>query len=100
MDLLLSKLTEEALSQDMKEENFELFRNAVSSHFDFEEKWAKTNNKIFDSDHLESHNKLLELISTMDIQYKNKQLNMNTISLTIKKELLDHVRNHDIRLNT
>jgi PAS domain S-box-containing protein len=100
MDLLLSKLTEEGLNPDVKEENFELFRNAVSSHFDFEEKWAHTNNRTFDSDHLRAHNDLLELLSKMDTQYKNKQLNMNTISVTIKKELLNHVRNHDIKLNT
>ena len=100
MDLLLSKLSGEGLSQDIKEENFKLFRNTISSHFDFEEKWAQTNNKIFDSDHLKAHNELLEHLNEMDTQYKNKQLNMNTICLTIKKELLDHVRNHDIRLNT
>jgi PAS domain S-box-containing protein len=100
MDLLLSKLSEEGFSQDVKEENFELFRNKMISHFDFEEKWAQTNNKIFDSDHLGAHNKFLDLLSEMNTQYKNKQLNMNTISFNIKKELLDHVRNHDIRLIT
>ncbi|MGR3292556.1 MAG: PAS domain S-box protein [Candidatus Scalindua sp.] len=98
MDLLLSKLSEEGLSQDVKEENFELFRNAISSHFDFEEKWVQTNNKIFDSDHLRAHNKFLDLLNEMNTQYKNKQLSMNSISFTIKKELLNHVRNHDIRL--
>jgi hemerythrin len=100
MDLLLSKLSEEGLSQDIEKENFELFRNAASSHFDFEEKWAQTNNKIFDADHLKAHNELLELLNEMDTQYKNKQFNMNTICLTIKKELLSHVRNHDIRMIT
>jgi PAS domain S-box-containing protein len=100
MDLLLSKLSEEELSQDIKEENFELFRNAISRHFDFEEKWAQTNNKIFDSDHSRAHNELLELLNQMNTQYKSKRLNMNTISLTIKKELLNHVRNHDSKLNT
>jgi len=35
----------------------------------------------------------------MNTQYENKKLSMNTISRTIKKELLDHVRNHDIKLN-
>ena len=100
MDLLLSKLSDESLSQDVKEENFELFRNAVSSHFDFEEKWAHTNNRTFDSDHLRAHNDVLELLNEMNAQYSNKQLNMSTISLTIKKELLNHVRNHDIKLNT
>jgi PAS domain S-box-containing protein len=100
MDLLLSKLSEEGLSQDIKEENFELFRNTISSHFDFEEKWAQANNKNFDSDHSRAHNEVLDLLNKMDTQYKNNQLNMNTISLTIKKELLNHVRNHDIKLNT
>jgi len=100
MDLLLSKLSDESLSQEVKEENFELFRNAVSSHFDFEEKWAHTNNRTFDSDHLRAHNDVLDLLNEMNTQYSNKQLNMNTISLTIKKELLNHVRNHDIKLNT
>ena len=100
MDVLLSNLSEEGLSQDIKEENLELFRNAISSHFDFEEKWAQTNNKNFDSDHSGAHKELLELLNEMKTQYKNNKLNMNTISLTIKKELLDHVRNHDIRLNT
>ncbi|KHE91098.1 MAG: putative histidine kinase protein [Candidatus Scalindua brodae] len=100
MDLLLSKLSEEGLNQDVKEKNFELFRNAASSHFDFEEKWAQTNNKIFDDDHLRAHNKFLDLLNEMNTQYENKQLRLNTISLTIKKELLNHVRNHDIRLIT
>ncbi len=100
MDLLLSKLSEEGLSQDIEKENFELFRNTISSHFDFEEKWAQTNNKIFDADHLKAHNELLELLNEMNTQYRNKKLNMNTICLTIKKELLSHVRNHDIRMIT
>ncbi len=100
MDLLLSKLSGEGLSQDMKEQNLELFRNAVSSHFDFEEKWAQTNNRVFDSDHLRAHNDVLELLNEMNTQYKNKQLDMNIIYLAIKKELLNHVRNHDIKLNT
>ena len=100
MDLLLSKLSEENLAQDIKEEKFELFRNMMISHFDFEEKWAQTNNKIFDPDHSEAHNELLELLNKMNTQYKNNKLNMNLISLTIKKELLAHVRNHDIMLNT
>jgi hemerythrin len=100
MDLLLSKLSEEGLSQDVKERNLELFRHTIISHFEFEEKWAQTNNKIFDPDHLNAHNEFLERLNKMNTQYKNKQLDMNTISLTIKKELLDHVRNHDIRLIT
>jgi DNA-binding response OmpR family regulator len=100
MDILLSKLSEEGLSQDVKERNLELFRNTIISHFEFEEKWAQTNNKIFDADHLNAHNEFLERLNKMDTQYKNKQLDMNTISLTIKKELLDHVRNHDIKLIT
>jgi hemerythrin len=100
MDLLLSKLSEKGLIQKAKEESFELFRNKTTAHFDFEEKWAQTHNKIFDSNHLNAHNEFLELLNEMDTQYKNKQLNMNTINLTIKNELLDHVRNHDIRLNT
>jgi signal transduction histidine kinase/DNA-binding response OmpR family regulator len=100
MDLLLSKLSEEGLSQDIEKENFEFFRNTISSHFDFEEKWAQTNNKIFDADHLKAHNELLELLNEMNTQYRNKQLNMNTICLTIKKKLLSHVRNHDIRMIT
>ena len=99
MDLLLSKLSEENLSQVAKEESFELFRKAASSHFDFEEKWAQTNNRNFDSDHSRAHNEVLDLLNKMSTQYNDKQLNMNTISLTIKKELLNHVRNHDIRLN-
>jgi len=99
MDLLLSKLSEEGLGQDSKEENFALFKNAISSHFDFEEKWAQTNNKNFDSDHSEAHKELLKLLNEMNTQYENKKLSMSTISHTIKKELLDHVRNHDIKLN-
>ena len=99
MDLLLSKLSEEESSQDIKEENFALFKNAISSHFDFEEKWAQTNNKNFDSDHSGAHKELLELLNKMNTQYENKKLSMNTISHTIKKKLLDHVRNHDIKLN-
>ena len=99
MDLLLSKLSEEESSQDIKEENFALFKNAISIHFDFEEKWAQTNNKNFDSDHSGAHKELLELLNEMNTQYENKKLSMNTISRTIKKELLDHVRNHDIKLN-
>ncbi|MBC8554790.1 MAG: PAS domain S-box protein [Candidatus Brocadiales bacterium] len=100
MDLLLSKLSGEDLSQDIKEETLELFRNTISSHFNFEENWAQTNGKPFDADHSGAHNKFLDLLNEMNTQYKNKQLSMNTISLTIKKELLDHVRNHDIKLNT
>ncbi len=100
MDSLLSKLSEDGLSQDIKEEKFELFRNTISSHFDYEEKWAETNNIIIDSDHVKAHSEFLERLNKMNIQYKNKLLNMNTISLTIKKDLLDHVRNHDIKLIT
>ena len=100
MDLLLSKLSEEGLSSDVKEESLELFRNKMISHFEFEEEWAQTHDKIFDSDHIDAHNELLELLNEMNTQYKNKELNMNTICLTIKKELLNHVRNQDIRLNT
>ena len=100
MDSLLSKLSEAGLSQEAKEENFELFKNAVTSHFDFEEKWTETNNKILDAEHIRAHSEFLELLNKMKAQYKNRQLNMNTISLAIKKELLNHVRNHDIRLTT
>lgn len=86
MDLLLSKLSEEDFSQAVKEENFELLRNEMISHFDFEERWAQTNNKVFNADHLKAHNKILDLLNKMNAQYKNKQLSMNTISFTIKKE--------------
>ena len=100
MDLILTKLSEESISQDVKEENFKLFRNQMISHFDFEEKWAQTNNRTFDSDHLKAHNDVLALLNKINTQYKNKQLDMNNVVLTIRKELLDHVRHHDIKLNT
>ncbi len=98
IDYLLTELAKEGLEKGVSEEKFELLRNALVHHFDFEEKWAQTNNKNFDAEHLKSHKKLLEKLNDLSAQFTKKELNMCEISLTMKMELLKHVQNHDMRL--
>ena len=98
IDFFLTELVEDGLEKKVTEQKFEIVRNALAHHFDFEEKWAQTNNKVFDSDHLESHKELLEKLNDLYYQYTNNKLNMCEISLTLKMELLKHVQDHDMRL--
>ncbi len=98
IDYLLAELTKEGLENDVSKEKFELLRNALVHHFDFEEKWSQTNNKNFDTDHLKSHKKLLEKLNELYTQFTKNELSMCEISLTMKMELLKHVQNHDMRL--
>jgi len=99
VDFLLSELTKEELGNRAKEKIYEILKNTLALHFNFEEEWAKTNNRKFDHDHQKSHKELLEKLDEMKIQYTNKELNMYEISLTFKMELVKHVQNHDIKLN-
>lgn len=99
IDYLLTELEKEGLEKESNEEKVELLRNALAHHFDFEEKWAQTNNKNFDADHLKSHKKLLEKLNELYNQFTKNELNMCEISLTMKMELLKHVQDHDMRLN-
>ncbi len=99
IDFLLTELAKEGLEKEVSEGKFEILRNALTQHFDFEEKWAQTNNKNFDSDHLDSHKELLEKLNELYNQYTNNKLNMREISLTTKIELLKHVQDHDMSLN-
>ncbi|MGR3292660.1 MAG: hypothetical protein ACUZ9M_01430 [Candidatus Scalindua sp.] len=99
IDYLLTELEKDELEKESSEEKFELLRNALVHHFDFEEKWAQTNNKNFDADHLKSHKKLLVKVNELYNQSARDELNMCEISLTMKMELLKHVQNHDMRLN-
>ncbi len=98
IDYLLTELAKEGLKKEVSDEKFELLRNALVHHFDFEEKWSQANNKNFDADHLKSHKELLEKLNELHNQLKNNELNMYEISLTMKMELLKHVQNHDMRL--
>lgn len=98
IDYLLTELAKEGLEKEANEEKFELLRNALVHHFDFEEKWSQTNNKNFDTDHLKSHKKLLEKLNELHCQFTENELNMCEISLAMKMELLKHVQNHDMRL--
>ncbi len=99
IDFLLSELAKEELENKAKEEIYEVLKDTLALHFDFEEEWAKTNNKNFDPDHQKSHKELLEKLNEMKIQYTNKKLNMYEISLTLKMALVKHVQTHDIKLN-
>jgi len=96
---LLTELAKEGLGKEVSEGRFEILRNALSQYFDFEEKWTQTNNKNFDAVHLGSHKELLEKLNELYNQYANNKLNMREISLTTKIELLQHVQDHDMRLN-
>ena len=96
---LLTELAKEGLEKEVSGKKFDIFRNALALHFDFEEKWAHTRNKNFDSDHLKTHKELLEKLNELYDQYTNNKLNMYGMSLTLKMELLKHVQNHDMRLN-
>ncbi len=98
IDYLLSELVKEGLGKEVSEEKFELLRNTLVHHFDFEEKWAQTNNRNFDADHLKSHKKLQEKLNELHNQFTKNELNVCEISLTMKMELLKHVQNHDMRL--
>jgi hemerythrin len=98
IDYLLAELAKEGLEKEANEEKFELLRNALVHHFDFEEKWSQTNNKNFDTDHLKSHKKLLEKLKELHCQFTKNETNMCEISLAMKMELLKHVQNHDMRL--
>ena len=98
IDYLLTELAKDGLEKEVSEEKFELLRNALVHHFDFEEKWSQTNNKNFDTDHLESHKKLLEKLNGLHNQFAKKELSLCEISLSMKMELLKHVQNHDMRL--
>lgn len=98
IDYLLTELAKDGLEKEVSEEKFELFRNALVHHFDFEEKWSQTNNKNFDTDHLKSHKELLEKLNELHNQFTKNKLSMCEISLTMKMGLLKHVQNHDMRL--
>jgi len=98
IDYLLTELAKDGLEKEESEEKFELLRNALIHHFDFEEKWSQTNNKNFDTDHLKSHKELLEKLNELYTQFTKNELSMCEISLTMKMELLKHVQNHDMRL--
>ncbi|MBC8552412.1 MAG: hypothetical protein H8D23_22520 [Candidatus Brocadiales bacterium] len=76
IDYLLTELAKEGLTKEVNEEKFELLRNALVQHFDFEEKWAQTNNKNFNADHLKSHKELLEKLNELYIQFTKNELNM------------------------
>ncbi len=100
IDYLLTELEKEGLEKDVSEEKFEILKNTLVQHFDFEEKWAQTNNKNFDADHLKSHKLILEKLIELYGQYTKNKLNMYGISLAVKMELLKHVQNHDMKLNS
>ncbi len=97
IDYLLSELAKEGSSEETSQEKFELLKNALTHHFDFEEKWAQTNSKNFDADHQESHKKLLEKLNALYKQFIKAELNMYEISLTMKMELLKHVQSYDVK---
>ncbi len=99
IDFLLTELAKEGLGKEVSGKKFEILKNALAHHFDFEENWARTNNKNFDSDHLKTHKELLEKLNELYDQYTNNKLNMYEMSLTLKMELLKHVQKHDMRLN-
>ena len=98
IDYLLAEFAKDESGKEVSAEKFELLRNALVHHFDSEEKWAQTNNRNFDADHLKSHNKLIEKLIELNNQFTKNELNMYEISLTMKIELLKHVQNHDMRL--
>ncbi len=98
IDYLLTELAKDGLEKEISEEKFELSRNALVHHFDFEEKWSQTNNKNFDTDHLKSHKELLEKLNELHNQFTKNKLSVCEISLTMKMELLKHVQNHVMRL--
>ncbi|MCP4268287.1 MAG: hypothetical protein GY777_22385 [Candidatus Brocadiaceae bacterium] len=100
IDFLLSELAKEGLGKEVKEKSYETLKNALSLHFSFEEKWAQKNNRNFDSDHKNSHKKLLEKLGEFGNQYTSKKLNMYEISLAFQMELLKHVQDHDMKLGT
>ena len=99
IDFLLTELAKEGLEKEVSGKKVDIFRNALALHFDFEEKWAYTKNKNFDSDHLKAHKELLEKLNELSNQQKDNNLNMYEIGLILKMELLKHVQNHDIKLN-
>ena len=69
IDFLLTELAKEGLEKEVSGKKFDIFRNALALHFNFEEKWAYTKNKNFDSDHLKSHNiELLEKLNELRSQ--------------------------------
>ena len=96
---LLTELTKGGLEREVSDRKFEILRNALVQHFDFEEKWVQTNNKKIDSGHLDSHKELLEKLNELYNQYTNNKLSMYEISLNTKVELLKHVQDYDMRLN-
>ncbi len=98
IDYLLAELAKDESGKEVSDKGFELLSNALVHHFDFEEKWAQASNRNFDADHLKSHNKLLEKLIELKIQFTKNELNMYEISLTMKMELLKHVQNHDMKL--
>ena len=98
IDFILSELAKEGLGKEIKEKNYETLKNTLALHFDFEEKWAQKNNRNFDSNHKNSHNKLLERLNEFGNQYTNNKMNMYEISLAFQMDLLKHMQDHDIRL--
>lgn len=100
IDFILSDLAMEDLDNEVKERSYETLRNAIALHFEFEDEWAKKNNRDFDSSHKKAHKELLEKLSEYGNQYINKKLDMHEICLTLKMELLKHMQEHDIRLST
>ncbi|MCP5008252.1 MAG: hypothetical protein GY941_30610 [Planctomycetes bacterium] len=99
IDFLLLELSKEVLENKAKEEIYDLLKNAIASHFDYEEEWAKRNNKILDLNHKKSHTEILEELNEFGNQYTNNNLSMYEISLTLKMRLLRPVQNHDIKLS-
>ncbi len=98
IDFILSELAKEGLGEEIKEKSYATLKNALALHFDFEEEWARKNNRNFDSDHKDSHNKLLEKLNEFGNQYTNKRLNMYEISLAFQMDLLKHMQDHDMKL--
>ncbi len=98
IDFILSELANEGLGEEIKEKSYATLKNALSLHFNFEEKWAQKKNRNFDSDHKNSHEKLLEKLNGLGNQYTNKKLNMYEISLAFQMDLLKHMQDHDMKL--
>ncbi len=98
IDFLLSELAKEELENRAKEDIYEILKEALVFHFDFEEEWSKTNKKKFDSDHRKSHKELLKKLDEWKTQYTKKKMNMYEIGLAISMMLVKHVQDHDVKL--
>ena len=51
IDFLLTESAKEGLEKEVSEEKFDIFRNAIALHFDFEEKWVHTKNTNEEQEH-------------------------------------------------